>query len=91
MLIALDYDGTYTRDPAMWDAFIASARSSGHSVICATMRTEEEAAEVVQNLGGKVDRIICTSRKAKARYLADLGVTPNVWIDDNPMWIYSNG
>jgi len=40
MLIALDYDGTYTADPIFWDTFIASAQSHGHGVACITMRHE---------------------------------------------------
>lgn len=30
MKLALDYDGTYTRDPDLWDTFIAAAQ--GHRI-----------------------------------------------------------
>ncbi len=30
MLIALDYDGTYTADPGLWHPFIAASRARGH-------------------------------------------------------------
>lgn len=42
MLIALDYDGTYTADPVFWETFIVSARVHGHTVVCITMRHEHE-------------------------------------------------
>jgi hypothetical protein len=40
MLISLDYDNTYTLDPKFWDMFVKNAISSGHRVICCTMRYE---------------------------------------------------
>ena len=48
MLIALDFDETYTRDPEFWDIVIANATQRGHAVICATMRKDvpHEADEV---------------------------------------------
>lgn len=48
MKIALDYDGTYTADPALWDGFIARAKARGHSVWIVTCRrdTEENREEV---------------------------------------------
>lgn len=46
LLIALDYDKTYTADPVLWETFIAAAKHRGHSVIIATMRYPEEGAEV---------------------------------------------
>lgn len=89
MLIALDYDGTYTEDPEMWNDWIRSARARGHKVIACTMRYEEsEGAEVKEALIGRVNEIYFTSRRAKADYLLELGLVPKIWIDDNPMWIY---
>lgn len=91
MLIALDFDGTYTEHPELWDGFISAARTAGHTVICCTMRHEEtEGADVWSALRGKVDRIVFTGRIAKAEALRACGIRPNVWIDDAPHWIFQD-
>lgn len=79
MIIALDYDKTYTADPALWDDFIQSAKDRGHSVKIVTMRYASEPIESVS-----VD-VVYTSRKAKATvFKAD------IWIDDSPSWIFQD-
>lgn len=91
MLIALDYDGTYTADPELWDAFIANAVERGHRVIIATMRYPNESAEVISNLANKVDGFVFTSRKAKKQEVRlQLKEDPDIWIDDNPDWLYED-
>ncbi len=92
MLIALDYDGTYTADPELWDQFISNARMRGHEVYCVTMRYEDtESKEVTISLEGKVNRIIYTDRKAKkAAFRMKCGYNPDIWIDDNPDWLYED-
>lgn len=88
MLLALDYDETYTRDPVFWDKFIQLARMHGHAVICATMRYNNyEADEVINALSGKVDSIVFTGRQAKNKAVHKAGYSPNVWIDDSPNFI----
>ena len=92
MLIAIDYDGTYTEDPVMWDVFIAIAKTRGNKVICVTMRYEHEGVEVMQSIGSNtfIDGIYFTGRKAKCPYMSNLGIMPDIWIDDNPEWIYED-
>ncbi|OHB85686.1 MAG: hypothetical protein A2Z38_04105 [Planctomycetes bacterium RBG_19FT_COMBO_48_8] len=90
MLIAIDYDETYTRDPEFWDLVIALAVQRGHSVICATMRHEHEGNEIILMLGKKVERIIFTGRKAKHLFLQQVGYYPSVWIDDSPHWLFQD-
>jgi len=90
MIIALDYDDTYTRDPQMWDLLIATAKARGHTVICVTMRYPQEGEQVLKALSGKVDDIIFTSRKAKYDYVTKTqGFVPSVWIDDSPWFIFN--
>ena len=79
MLIALDYDKTYTADPALWDDFIQSAKDRGHTVKIVTMRRPDEVIEYAP-----VD-VIYTSRKAKAAV-----VNADIWIDDSPAWIFQD-
>ena len=79
MKIALDHDGTYTRDPELWDEFIKLANARGHQVVCVTMRGPHEGVAMPCE-------VIYTSRKAKAGfYPAD------VWIDDQPQFLFVNG
>ena len=88
MLICIDYDGIYTEDPGLWQRFITDAIKSVYKVICAIMRYEEE--NIDPRLRDSVD-IIYTNRKAKIKYLAELGIVPDIWIDDNPSWLFTNG
>jgi len=79
MIIALDYDKTYTADTALWDDFIQSAQDRGHSVTIVSMRYPDEKIEFVP-----VD-VVYTGRKAKATiFKAD------IWIDDSPAWIFED-
>jgi hypothetical protein len=87
MLIAIDYDDTYTQDPFMWDAFIKLAKSQKHGVICVTMRHEHEGSDVIRQLHGKVDSILFTARRAKLPYTFELGYRVSVWIDDSPHFV----
>ena len=86
MIIALDYDGTYTIAPDFWLDFIMTARQAGHRVICVTMRSMAEAELMDPRL--QDIETICTNRRAKAKVAAEFGIFPHVWIDDNPAWIY---
>jgi hypothetical protein len=78
MRIGLDFDGTYTRDPLLWDRFIDAAKEHGHEVICVTMRYEDEPL---------VDfpcEVVYTGRKGKVGFMANQGRPIHVWIDDMP-------
>lgn len=86
MIIAIDFDDTYTQDPELWLGFIEQAQARGHRVICATMRTRAEGENIDQRLKDAVE-IVYTYRMAKQRILQNKGIFPNVWIDDSPMWI----
>ena len=79
MIIALDYDKTYTTDPALWDRFVADAQTSGHSIKIVTMRYPSETIE------NAPCEVIYTSRIAKAKI-----VKADIWIDDSPHWIYQD-
>ena len=80
-LIALDYDGTYTADPPLWNSFIQAATKSGHRVICITMRTPQESIQIPCD-------VYYTSRKAKIPFMRDLGIKVNIWIDDMPELLF---
>jgi hypothetical protein len=90
MNISLDFDDTYTRDPLLWDNFVASARRHGHYVYVVTMRYKEEGDDVIKALQENVDQIIFTGRMAKKPYLAKMMIHIDVWIDDNPFAILND-
>lgn len=91
MQICIDFDGTYTRDPIFWDEVILLAKKYGHDVICATMRYEENEGDTVREfLDDKVSNIYFTDRRAKQVSLASIGVKPDIWIEDCPMWLLTD-
>ena len=81
MLIALDYDGTYTAAPDLWAHFIGQATTAGHEVVVVTMRFAHEPIDVPCE-------VIYTARSPKGPFMASLGRVPAVWIDDKPHWIF---
>lgn len=78
-VIALDYDGTYTDNPVLWDQFILNAQSHRYHVVIVTMRYETE--RIPHPI--MVD-VYYTNRKAKKPFMLALGVNPAIWIDDTP-------
>lgn len=81
MVIALDYDGTYTLDPEFWFSFIQKCRDLGHTIIIATQRTVERPVEI--KLPELIPVVYCgglTKREACRK----VGFDPQIWIDDNP-------
>jgi hypothetical protein len=85
MLISLDYDDTYTRDPVFWLGFVRNAKQAGHTVYCVTMRNASERVETV--LANLVEEVIYTSRGAKREATVSRGIWIDVWIDDMPHFV----
>jgi hypothetical protein len=96
--LALDYDGTFTADPDLWLLFIKAAQERGHQVIVVTMRYKTEQYGNPTNgfepmdtrLLDSVDRVIFTDRRAKKLFVTQLCVNIDIWIDDEPKWLFSN-
>lgn len=87
MILSIDYDDTYTRDPDLWDGFIRNALKSGHEVYCVSARHEFHMREVRKKLGPIIgdERCIGTNGAAKRDHLWGIrGVYADVWIDDQP-------
>lgn len=85
MLIALDWDGTFTADPVLWISFVAQARRNGHQVHIVTMRHKDERVRLPGDM--VVDAIHYTGRKAKRPFMQARGLTVQIWIDDMPDFI----
>lgn len=90
MKIALDYDGTYTRDPMFWATFINLASACGVDVRVVTHRHHEH--DRITNVPNGI-RIMYTDGIAKQWYCEHREDfwTPDVWIDDKPRGILENG
>ena len=82
--IAIDYDGTFSADQLLWRQFIRSATALGAHVLICTGRAfpPDDTPPGVE--------VHCTGGQAKADYLASIGITVNVWIDDDPGSIIQN-
>jgi hypothetical protein len=85
-IICLDYDGTYTEFPYLMRMIIEYGNLHNIKVILATMRYPEEADIELKELQKTID-VYFTSRKAKGAFLHNLGILPDIWIDDNPWFI----
>lgn len=84
MIIALDYDRTYTADPKLWDEFIKQAIERGHKIVCITMRYPTEP---IINFS---ERVYYTSRKAKKKWADENSIAVDIWIDDKPAWLFED-
>lgn len=89
-LICLDYDGTYTDFKSICDLIIDKQSDFGYKVILCTMRTPEETNDDLEALSKRIN-VYFSSRQAKADYLSNLDIIPDIWLDDCPRWIYQNG
>ncbi len=88
MIIAIDYDGTYDRDPAAWDKAILALQDTA-TIICVTSRTEEQGQPVLSSIGKVVGTAHCifAGRKWKRDAAKEAGFEVDVWIDDMPATI----
>lgn len=87
MIIALDYDDTWTRDPDAWYAAMMAMKQAGHTIYGVTMRYPREASGMSMRYGAVCEKIFFTSREAKWYYMQNQGIHVDVWIDDSPHFI----
>jgi ABC-type proline/glycine betaine transport system substrate-binding protein len=80
MNIALDFDETYTEDPALWAAFITKCKVRGHTITFVTYRPNNgDNADIESESECLGINIVYTAGKQKQHcFKAD------VWIDDSP-------
>ena len=89
MLIVVDYDGTYTADPELFTNFINMAKDGGFDVVCVTMRYKSEGRPLLDSIG-KLCPVFFTGRQAKMQYMVDKGMIPDIWVDNEPHFIFKN-
>lgn len=87
MRIAIDFDDTYTADPAMWNEIVLLMIASGHEVFCVSARPDSHMEKVRQTIGQVIGENYCfgTQLIAKRDYMKkNHGLEFDVWIDDTP-------
>lgn len=87
MIIALDYDGTFIRDPEAWTTAMTALKLAGHLILGVTMRYPAEKVGMDTRYDDLCHHIHFTSRRGKKNYLTQRGIAVDVWIDDNPIFI----
>lgn len=88
MIVAIDYDNTYTLDPESWNNFILAFQSAGHTIICVTNRNNSENFVLpVMNSIGKLCPIVFAGSQWKQEAALKQGYKVDVWIDDTPAMI----
>jgi hypothetical protein len=86
VIIALDYDDTFTADKELWTWFVERAKLNGHEVSFVTFRGEDaiqptpewndDIKEDAAELG--IEIVFCNRQQKRHHFQAD------VWIDDMP-------
>ncbi len=87
MILSLDYDDTYTRDPLFWNWVAEKAMERGHEVWCVSARHDVHMDHARHTIGRVIgaDRCLGTNGKAKRDTLfKEKGVYADIWIDDMP-------
>jgi hypothetical protein len=90
MIVALDFDGTFTEDPEGWSGVIALFKARGHTIYIVTMRHPEVEEAIPNFIKHIVDDIFYTGRLAKRKFMESKGIKIDVWIDDNPEAVSMN-
>ena len=82
MIIALDYDDTFTADRAMWSSFVGLAIAAGHLVTFVTYRAldRNEGNDDIRRDASALGIPVVYS---EGRQKQDV-FTADVWIDDSP-------
>lgn len=86
MIIAIDFDKTWTADPELWRMFVTSARKRGHNCIIATGRKACSEDMKKYNLHYNIEVIYCGG-EYKEKVCRREGWKVDVWIDDMPSMI----
>ena len=86
MRIALDWDDTWTKDPALWATFVRLTKHHHHDVRIVTYRRPSGVPEIEDELARYFLEIpvIATNHNPKRAACRALGWDPHVWIDDMP-------
>ena len=89
MVISVDWDGTAGADPELFEIFIVAAKLRGHVVLLCTQRNAEQGPEI-QEFADRMDiNVVWAYGFSKLEATANAGFPVDVWIDDNPISVYT--
>lgn len=86
MLIALDYDNTFSADGMAWHGAMYSLRLAGHEIVGVTARNRDEIIDDDLYMDACSYVVYCAGNAKKAVMKA-LAQSVDVWIDDHPQYI----
>lgn len=85
MIIALDFDRTFTANPSFWIKFINDIRDGLGDVYIVTARQKKDTHPWLEKLADITEDIIFCDGQAKQDVCAHFGIKIDIWIDDNPL------
>lgn len=89
MIIAIDYDKTWTADPDLWQQFCELAEARNHTTVMVTGR-KAWSDDMARSGLPRGMQIIYAGDEFKQRAAEKAGVKVDVWIDDMPGTIQPN-
>lgn len=81
---SVDYDGTFTADPELWQQIVPLMKARGHCVIMTSQRCAKYAGEMKAAGAGIFDAIVYASGQTKEDAARASGYEVDVWVDDSP-------
>ena len=88
LVLAIDFDDTFTADPELWAVFIRLAIHKGHRVYCVTARrNSDENIDLLNDTFAEHDLdipIVFSNLGSKMWTMEQRNVKVNIWIDDAP-------
>lgn len=83
-LIAIDFDDVISDQPSRWLQIIRLMENLNFKVIVVTYRCPTCDPEDLDFLREAGIKVYMTKQVAKRPFLTNLGITPDIWIDDTP-------
>lgn len=87
LVIAIDYDMCISRAPNEFTRIMMLMKSMQWTILAVTDRNFDSGAMEMKWLGEVTDQIIYCGGIAKIDVLEDMGIDPDIWIDDDPLTI----
>lgn len=94
MIIAIDFDQTYTADRDTWDKVLDIFTEAGHTVYCVTCRESWDTGgkeRGIARIKKRVAKVFFTDGQAKIEYMEKEGYHVDIWIDDCPATVTGGG
>lgn len=89
-IVAIDFDETITDNESCWLSVMTTLEKFGYQVIVVTYRKPDAWPEDLQFLVNKGYKVYFTGQVSKQKFMSDLGIKVDIWIDDEPKSITMN-